>query len=65
MLFEETVAVYYENHLEHTDTLCGQNAEWYILTISRAQIKIQVNTSKLKENQTKWKTGNLYNLIKI
>jgi hypothetical protein len=25
MLFEETVAVYYENHTEQ-DTLCGQNA---------------------------------------
>jgi hypothetical protein len=30
MLFRETVAVYFENHTEHTDTLCGQNAEfWY------------------------------------
>jgi hypothetical protein len=26
MLFRETDAVYYENHTEHTDTLCGQNA---------------------------------------
>jgi hypothetical protein len=26
MLFKETVAVYCENHTEHTDTLCGQNA---------------------------------------
>jgi hypothetical protein len=26
MLFGETVAVYCENHTEHTDTLCGQNA---------------------------------------
>jgi hypothetical protein len=26
MLFRETVAVYRENHTEHTDTLCGQNA---------------------------------------
>jgi hypothetical protein len=31
MLFKETVAVYYENHMEQTDTLCGQNAEsWYL-----------------------------------
>jgi hypothetical protein len=30
MLFRETVVVYCENHMEHTDTLCGQNAEfWY------------------------------------
>jgi hypothetical protein len=27
MLFRETVAVYCENHTEHTNTLCGQNAE--------------------------------------
>jgi hypothetical protein len=27
MLFGETVAVYCKNHTEHTDTLCGQNAE--------------------------------------
>jgi hypothetical protein len=29
MLFSETVAVYCENHMEHTNTLCGQNAEFY------------------------------------
>jgi hypothetical protein len=28
MLFGETVAVYCENHTEHRDTLCGQNAEF-------------------------------------
>jgi hypothetical protein len=29
-LFRETVAVYRKNHMEHTNTLCGQNAEfWY------------------------------------
>jgi hypothetical protein len=27
MLFRETVAVYCEKHTEHTNTLCGQNAE--------------------------------------
>jgi hypothetical protein len=27
MLFGETVAVYFENHTEYTDTLSGQNAE--------------------------------------
>jgi translation initiation factor IF-1 len=27
MLFRETVAVYCENHAEHINTLCGQNAE--------------------------------------
>jgi hypothetical protein len=29
MLFGETFAVYFENHTEHTDTLCGQNAEFF------------------------------------
>jgi hypothetical protein len=30
MLFWETAAVYCENRREHTNTLCGQNAEfWY------------------------------------
>jgi translation initiation factor IF-1 len=29
MLFGETVAVYCENHTEHTNTLWGQNAEFY------------------------------------
>jgi hypothetical protein len=28
LLFGETVAVYCENHAEHTGTLCGQNAEF-------------------------------------
>jgi hypothetical protein len=28
MLFRETVAVYCENHTEHTDTLCKQNAKF-------------------------------------
>jgi hypothetical protein len=33
MLFVETVAVYCENHMEHTNTLRGQNAEfWYVKT---------------------------------
>jgi hypothetical protein len=32
MLFGEIVAVYWENHTEHTDALCGQNAEfWYVI----------------------------------
>jgi hypothetical protein len=29
MLFGETIAVYCENRMEHTNTLCGQNAEFY------------------------------------
>jgi hypothetical protein len=31
MLFRETVAVYCENHTEHTNTLCVQNSGfWYV-----------------------------------
>jgi hypothetical protein len=31
MLFGEIVAVYCENHMEHTDIICGQNAEfWWV-----------------------------------
>jgi hypothetical protein len=31
MLFRETVAVYCENQMEHTNTLCGHNSEfWYV-----------------------------------
>jgi hypothetical protein len=29
MLFRETVAVYCENHTEHTNTLCGQIRETF------------------------------------
>jgi hypothetical protein len=32
MLFREIIAVYCENHTEHINTLCGQNAEfWYVI----------------------------------
>jgi hypothetical protein len=30
MIFGESVAVYCENHTEHTDTLCWQNLEFYL-----------------------------------
>jgi hypothetical protein len=33
MLFGETVAVYCENHTEHTDTLCGQNVEFWCVKV--------------------------------
>jgi hypothetical protein len=33
MLFRETLAVYCENHTEHTDTLCGQNTEFYYVKV--------------------------------
>jgi hypothetical protein len=31
MLIKETVSVYCENHMDHTNTLCGQNAEFIML----------------------------------
>jgi hypothetical protein len=33
MLFGETIAVYCENHTEHVNTLCGQNAETLYIRI--------------------------------
>jgi hypothetical protein len=36
MLLRETVAVYCEYHMEHTDTLCGQNAV-YINSVRTSQ----------------------------
>jgi hypothetical protein len=34
ILFRETVAVYCENHTEHKDILCGQNAEFFIIKVN-------------------------------
>jgi hypothetical protein len=36
MLFRETVAVYCENHTEHTNTLCGQNVAFNYVKSSGA-----------------------------
>jgi hypothetical protein len=33
MLFGETIAVYCENHTEHINTQCGQNAEFFSVEI--------------------------------
>jgi hypothetical protein len=35
MLFGETITVYCENNTEHTDTLCGQNAEFWCVNAGR------------------------------
>jgi hypothetical protein len=32
MLFGKIVTVYFEKHTKHTDTLCGQNAEFLDVT---------------------------------
>jgi hypothetical protein len=31
MLYRDTIAAYCENRTEHTDTLCGQNADFCTL----------------------------------
>jgi hypothetical protein len=38
MLFGETVAVYCENHMEHINTLCGQNADFWCVKAGRTFI---------------------------
>jgi hypothetical protein len=45
MLFGETVAVYCETHMEHTNTLCGQNAEALYI---RIQLVPHRNTLRLR-----------------
>jgi hypothetical protein len=37
-LFRETVAVYCENHMEHTDTLCGQNVMFSYVKLGGATV---------------------------
>jgi hypothetical protein len=46
MLFRETVAVYCENHTEHTNTLCGQNAEF--CNIYKFSLYVTGNTLRLR-----------------
>jgi hypothetical protein len=47
MLFGETVAVYCENHTDHTDTLCVQNAEfWYVNPVRTSKETHYVSTTK-------------------
>jgi hypothetical protein len=47
MLCGETAAVYCENHTEHTDTLCGQNAEfWYVHSVRTSQETHYISTTK-------------------
>jgi hypothetical protein len=45
MLFRETVAAYCENHMEHTNTLCGQNAA-YINSVRTSQETHHVSATK-------------------
>jgi hypothetical protein len=47
MLFREIIAVYCENHMKHTNTLRGQNAEFYY--VKAGGIHVYSNHSVLKE----------------
>jgi hypothetical protein len=46
MLFRETIAVYCENHTEHTNTLRGQNAEF--CNIYKSSSYLTGNTLRLR-----------------
>jgi hypothetical protein len=48
ILFGETVAVYCENHMEHTNTLCGQNAETLYIYIKELSPYLTGNTLGLR-----------------
>jgi hypothetical protein len=48
MLFRETVAVYCENHTEHINTLCGQNA---VLMLNQEAHIAMVKVKKVKLSQ--------------
>jgi hypothetical protein len=46
MLFRETVAVYYENHTEHSNTLRGQKAQF--CNIYKSSAYLTENTLRLR-----------------
>jgi hypothetical protein len=48
MLFGGKVAVYCDNHMERTDTLCGQNAEFLML-----KHVVHIITTGLRLNEKK------------
>jgi hypothetical protein len=62
MLLREPVAVYYENHTEHTDTLWGQNAEfWYVKdSIRTSQETYYASTKKTNRLMLFGETVNVY-----
>jgi hypothetical protein len=49
MLFREIIAVYCENHTEHIDTLCGQNAEFQYVTAGGTYTNHWTDFEGLKE----------------
>jgi translation initiation factor IF-1 len=48
MLFREIIAVYCENHMEHINTLCGQNAV-YINSVRASQETHYVSITKANQ----------------
>jgi translation initiation factor IF-1 len=46
MLFRETVAVYCENHTEHTDTLCGSVGRIYSNSVCTSEETYYVSATK-------------------
>jgi hypothetical protein len=50
MLFGETVAVYYSNRTEHTDTLCGQNVE----VLYENQVRTSGETHYVSATKLNW-----------
>jgi hypothetical protein len=74
MLFGETVAVYCENHTEHTDTLCGQNSEFYYVKVCgtysyRCALRdcrktfVLSKRGKKKDKQSKWRPAPYLDLL--
>jgi hypothetical protein len=57
MLFGETVAVYCETHMEHTNTLCGQNAEALYIRIQLVPHRKHI-TSPLRDQPVNAVWGN-------
>jgi hypothetical protein len=49
MLFGETVAVYCENHTEHINTLCGQNAKsWRVKAGGKNIVTVRLETANIR-----------------
>jgi hypothetical protein len=42
MLFREIVTIYCENHMEHKNTLCGQDAESFNVKVVQVKVKLSL-----------------------
>lgn len=53
MLYKDIIAFYFNNHVDHKYTLCGQNAAFSLLNV-----EINILTTRLQKiNQAKYTTG--------